>query len=457
MVNNLWEHERHHLQTAARQRLLDKSAAYEHQEAARRQRLLDEETAHHQCLLDKEATRCCMAKCTALAQWMVADRTIFLWLCCCHLHIRLVRQTLQQQQLEAALAHLQYEQDCCLRAALVEKQHRQAAAARAKALADKATEQHCHEAAAREKALANKANKQRRQESAKHAAALAESVSAAEQRCSLFAAPLKMATNLAIEKALAELAKFAASWTAMLAEIALTVEQRSHEAAAQEKALANDEESQRCRESAARAGALVALVSAVEQSCQESADCPAVSAEMTLANKRHCQKEVECSAMLGETVLAVERLCSLLATRAAELALATAQVAVLADSLLPKPALAKDEQRQEETAEKQCHADEERVMAPVLPTDPGNAAIRRIQVECALLTAPLDAILAKIERDDIAHKARAPPTTTLPHPVAMLFTPPPYDLHGYGLFYDGVEHLCDVPCSGTIGYTIAYR
>ncbi len=32
-------------------------------------------------------------------------------------------------------------------------------------------------------------------------------------------------------------------------------------------------------------------------------------------------------------------------------------------------------------------------------------AIRRIRVQCALLAAPLDAILAKIERDNIAHEA----------------------------------------------------
>ncbi len=55
----------------------------------------------------------------------------------------------------------------------------------------------------------------------------------------------------------------------------------------------------------------------------------------------------------------------------------------------------------------------------------GNAAIRHIQVECALLAAPLDAILAKIERYNIAHEARAPPTTTSPHPAAMLSTSPP--------------------------------
>jgi hypothetical protein len=63
-------------------------------------------------------------------------------------------------------------------------------------------------------------------------------------------------------------------------------------------------------------------------------------------------------------------------------------------------------------------------MAPVLPPDPGNAAIRRIRVECALFAAPLDAILAEIERDNIAHEARAPPMTTLPHTAAMLSTHP---------------------------------
>jgi hypothetical protein len=97
-------------------------------------------------------------------------------------------------------------------------------------------------------------------------------------------------------------------------------------------------------------------------------------------------------------------------------------------------------------------------MVLVLPPDPGNVAIRRIWVECALLAAPFDAILAKIERDDIAHKARAPPMTILPHPAAMLSTPPPpYDLHGCDPFYDGGEHLHGVPRSSTIGYTIAYH
>jgi hypothetical protein len=50
-VNKLWEHECHHLQTAARQCLLDKHAAHEHQEAARQ-----EATRAAQCLLYERAT-----------------------------------------------------------------------------------------------------------------------------------------------------------------------------------------------------------------------------------------------------------------------------------------------------------------------------------------------------------------------------------------------------------------
>jgi hypothetical protein len=63
-------------------------------------------------------------------------------------------------------------------------------------------------------------------------------------------------------------------------------------------------------------------------------------------------------------------------------------------------------------------------MVLVLPPGPIIATIRCIWVECALFAAPLNATHAKIERNDIAHKARAPPKTTLPHPAAMLFTPP---------------------------------
>jgi hypothetical protein len=69
-----------------------------------------------------------MAKRAALARQMAAAQTIFLWLCRRRLHVRLARQTLRIQQREAALARLQYEQDCCSRTALTEEQRRQAAA-----------------------------------------------------------------------------------------------------------------------------------------------------------------------------------------------------------------------------------------------------------------------------------------------------------------------------------------
>jgi hypothetical protein len=44
-------------------------------------------------------------------------------------------------------------------------------------------------------------------------------------------------------------------------------------------------------------------------------------------------------------------------------------------------------------------------MVPVLPPDPVNTEIWRIRVECILLAASLNAILAKIEHDDIANEA----------------------------------------------------
>jgi hypothetical protein len=86
-----------------------------------------------------------------------------------------------------------------------------------------------------------------------------------------------------------------------------------------------------------------------EQRCQEEAACAAASAEITLAKEGHCHKMAQLAAMLAEMVLTAERRRSLLAARAAESALATAQVAVLADLRLPKPVLAKDKWRQEET------------------------------------------------------------------------------------------------------------
>ncbi len=198
-IDDLWADERHRQQlleeqaararqeAAAARARQEAAAARAHQEAARRQQLLDEqaararqeaaatcarqeaaaararqEAARRQQLLDEQATRArqeagllfakhlfarCVAKDQRLAERRaqarerVAACTIFLWLCRCRLHIRLVRQTSRRQQREAALTCLRYKQDCCRRAALAEEQRRQAAAARAKAAIDETTEQ----------------------------------------------------------------------------------------------------------------------------------------------------------------------------------------------------------------------------------------------------------------------------------------------------------------------------
>ncbi len=72
---------------------------------------------------------------------------------------------------------------------------------------------------------------------------------------------------------------------------------------------------------------------------------------------------------------------------------------------LPKLALVKDKQCQEEAAAEQRLADNEHFMVPVRLPNPVDMAIRCIWENCALCTAPLDAILAEIECDNIAHKA----------------------------------------------------
>jgi hypothetical protein len=264
-----------------------------------------------------------------------------------------------------------------------------------------------------------------------------------------------------------------AELAAMLAEMALAVEQRCHEAATrenaladkankrcchetatQEKVLADNAESQGCQVLAKRAALLAESVSAKEQRCQELVDCAAVLAEMTLAKKCRHREVAESGAMLRETALAKEQLCSLLAEQATEPELAAAQVAVLVDLALPKPALAEDKQHQEKAATEQCWADNDRFMVPIMLLDPVDVAIWRIQADCALRAAPLDAILAKIECNDIAHEARAPLMTTSPHPLAMLSTAPcPMTYVGAALPMMGEEHSCNVPCSGTIGST----
>ncbi len=283
--------------------------------------------------------------------------------------------------------------------ALVKEHHShkasmQAALSAASSLTD---EQRRHEAAEGAAALAELAliNEQRRHKAAEQAAALAELALAKEQRCHEVATQTAMSAESSLTN---ERRRYKAAAQAVeLAELVLAKKQHHHKTTAREKALADDACKQRCRESA------------------------------------------KCTAAL------------------AKLALAVKQTAVTADLALPEPALAEDKRRQEETAKKQRHSDNERIMVPVLPPDPVIAAIRRIQVECALLAVPLDAILAKIECNNIAHEAQAPLTTTLPHPATMLSTPPvPYNLRGRGPFYNGGEHSRDVPRSGTIGYTIAY-
>jgi hypothetical protein len=181
--------------------------------------------------------------------------------------------------------------------------------------------------------------------------------------------------------------------TPALAKKALAEERCCHETATQEKALAN-EANERCQ---------------------------AAAREKALADEAHEQRQTAKHA----TTLAVTALTKLKAAPKVRYGgpppthfpppLTAAEVAELDAAILDKrrrhetaareKALAKDKRRQEETAEKKRCADDEHVMAPVLPPDPGNAAIRRIWVECALLAAPLVAIQAKIERNNIAHEA----------------------------------------------------
>ncbi len=263
-------------------------------------------------------------------------------------------------------------------------------------------------------------------EAAEHSATLAETALAKEQHCSLSAeaalaeydaqtmaswdaAAVKAAkhTTRLVVTALAELetapklryggplpTHYSPPLTA--AEVtkldaAILDKQHHHETTAQEKELADGASKQHRNE-------------ANKQLCHK-----ATTGEKALVNnacKQLCQWSAKCTAALAKLVLAVE------------------QTTILTDSALPKPALAKDKQRQDKTLKNQCRADNKCVIVPVLPPNPVKAAICCLRVECTLLTAPLDAILAKIECNGIAHKARAPWTTTLPHPEAMLSTPP---------------------------------
>ncbi len=54
-------------------------------------------------------------------------KTLFLWLCHNHLHIRLAHQTLRNQQREANLTCLHYKDECCALVALANANHHQSA------------------------------------------------------------------------------------------------------------------------------------------------------------------------------------------------------------------------------------------------------------------------------------------------------------------------------------------
>ncbi len=92
-MDELWEDERHCLQTVARQSLLNKHATHEQQETAHCQQLLNKQVAHEcqeavlcRFLLDKRLALEGKAEHATLAQRMAAACTIFLTLHCCRLH-----------------------------------------------------------------------------------------------------------------------------------------------------------------------------------------------------------------------------------------------------------------------------------------------------------------------------------------------------------------------------------
>jgi hypothetical protein len=220
-----------------------------------------------------------MAECNALAGKMATGQTIFLWFCRCRLHARLACQILQQQQHEAPLARLRYKQECCVRAAMADKQQLQAAAMREKALANEAKEQLRHIAAKCSAALAEMvlAKEQCHHEEAEHAALSVASSLANEQRCHEAAACAAASEYLALtkEQHCHEMAMIAA----MLAEKSLAKEQHCHEVAKQAAALAEQ-----------------ALTK--EQHCHEAAKQAAASAEQALAEEQRCHEMAELAAML---------------------------------------------------------------------------------------------------------------------------------------------------------------
>jgi len=106
-----------------------------HQEAARAAQCLLHEHANHERQVEAARTQRLLDKETACG-------VIFLWLRRRRLFARLAGQTSRRLQHEAALARMQHEQECCARALQAEEQRWQAAAARAKTIADEATARH---------------------------------------------------------------------------------------------------------------------------------------------------------------------------------------------------------------------------------------------------------------------------------------------------------------------------
>ncbi len=95
-----------------------------------------------------------------------------------------------------------------------------------------------------------------------------------------------------------------------------------------------------------------------------------------------------------------------LADEAKERRWATARDTALADEANEQRQAAAREKALADKANEQCQAPaRQKALAEDMRRQEESAAIRRIRVQCALLAAPLDAILAEIERDNIAHEA----------------------------------------------------
>jgi hypothetical protein len=145
---------------------------------------------------------------------------------------------------------------------------------------------------------------------------------------------------------------------------------------------------------AARTAALMETALAKERGHRELAEPATSLAAKALVNERHRREVAECAAALAAKALADEKQ----RRDAAECAAALA-----AKTLAEKKEAAKrawDSVAAALAAQGKRHQEED------------DMTIRRIQAECALCAASLDAILADIARDDIAHE------------MAMLSTPP---------------------------------